>query len=197
MLFFIFLSSTFLVNGQDNERNSLEFSVGLKTVLGDLTYAKTFYLNTAENGFALQPSLRADLHLILFTIRDFDFAINLMGQTGILQYFKAKKFDYTGVEPFTGDTVHYKSKNPTYLPLYLGFYSPYSFFIGFEAFYYKGIKAEDLFGFKLLSMGYNFRKFRVSAAWELYGRVRNRTYPTSENFVSFDFLWKLKRNQEY
>jgi hypothetical protein len=181
---------------QYEEGSPLEFSAGLKTIIGDITYAKTFYYNTASNGFGLQPSIRADLNLLLFRIHDNDIRINLMGQTGVFQYFKAKKFDYIGVEPFTGDSVHYISKNPTYLPFYIGFYSPYSFMVGFEMFYYKGLGVEDLYGFKLLSIGYNARKFRIGAAWELYGQVRNRTNPTSENFLSFEFHWKIKKNNE-
>jgi len=138
LLLIVFFASKAIGQNYD-EAKRLEFSAGLKAALADITYAKTFYGNTAEGGFALQPTLRVDWNLRLFTLNDYDFNINLVGQTGIFQYFNATKFDYIGVEPFTGDTMHYISKNPTYLPFYFGFYSPGSFMIGFEMFYYKGI----------------------------------------------------------
>jgi len=184
-------------NAQYEDGSSLEFSAGMKTVIGDISYGRTFYGNTTSGGFALQPSLRADLNLFLFSLHDEEWRINIVGQTGIYRYFKANKFDYTAVEPFTGDTVHYRSKNPTYLPLYFGFYSPYSFMIGFEMFYYKGIGAEDLYGFKLISIGYNARKFRVGAAFEMYDQVRQRNNTTTDHFLSFEFHWKLNRKEDY
>ena len=178
-----------------DEEKRLEFSAGLKTAFADITYGKTFYYNTAYGGFALQPTLRVDWNLRLFTLSDYEVNIDLVGQTGIFQYFNATKFDYIGVEPFTGDTVHYISKNPTYLPFYFGFYSPGSFMIGFEMFYYKGIGVQDLYGFKLLSLGYNAPRFRISGAYELYDQVKSDIVIQKEGFLSFDFLWKLTRRE--
>ena len=194
--FFLFTTIRACAQYYENE-NTLELSAGMKYVKGSFKYTRHFWEDEASGGFALQPTLRADVNVKLFRLLDQDIRIGLTGSTGILQYFSADKFDVVAVEPFTGDTLHYVSKNPTYLPIYLGFYSPGSFSVGFEAFYYKGLGVEDLYGYKFLSFGYSARKFRVGAALEAYDMVRKPRYISSQVFFSFEFLWKFKKNEEY
>lgn len=191
---FVFLS---LGTVYCQEENTLEYSAGMRFILGRFKYTRTIGYGETSGGFALQPAIRADASIKLFRIRDQDIRINLTGSTGILKYFNANKFDVIAVEPSTGERVHYVSKNPAYWPFYLGFYSPGSFSVGFEAFYYKGLGAEDLYGYKFLSLAYSARKYRVGAAIEAYDMVHKPAYISQQLFFSFEFLWKLNRKEDY
>ena len=82
-----------------------------------------------------------------------------------------------------------RSKNPTYLPVYLGLHSRSAFSYGAAVFYWKGLGPLDIWGAKFLSLGYNGKYFRVNAAGEWYSQTKNRRH--SGTLISVEFLWKL------
>lgn len=199
-LFFLFLFSSVKMNAQykdlddDEETYRSEFSVGLKTIFGNMVYGKTAELADMTS-IGVQPTVRYDKPIKLFTINDKTSYINVSVSTGIA-YIGGYAEIYT-TDPITYNEKVTKTKHPIYLPVYVGIYSGAKFGIGVEAFYAKGFnQAVDIYGFKALSLGYNGKKFRVGLAYEIYGckDAYGETY--MDSFGSFEFLWKLKRKTE-
>ena len=116
-----------------------------------------------------------------------------MGQSGLL-YVNSLKYAKI-ITNYFGDSTTYYSRNPFYIPINLGLYTGQKFSIGAEIFYAKAISnAEDIWGTKFLSLGWNAKRFKLSAAVEGYSQVKNKM--NGDTFVSFEFLWKLKRQIE-
>lgn len=195
LILLLFLGSAILSHAQDfQEEPQPELSAGIKIVNGGITYGQKSYYRTNAKKIGIQPNLRYDLPVRLFTIRDMPAYIDLVGQVGLL-YYSGEKFEYNYNDPITGAPVHEKSGNATYIPVYFGVYNVTSFALGVEIFYWKGLGSRDLWGTKLLSLGYNGKNFRANAAVEMYAQVKDRY--TGGVFFSFDFLWKLRSRDEY
>jgi hypothetical protein len=179
----------------DGEKPLPDFSVGLKVVAGDFEYGSR-YLETTGFTAGFQPMVHYDLPVKLFTIRGNPSYINLTASTGLL-YIPVKTKNYEFTDPYTGEMTAYSTKSPLYLPFYFGFYSPGTFGLGVEAFYAKGLNGiSDIWGGKLVGLSYNHSKFRINAAYEAAVPVDfkpdNLIY-----FFSLNFLWKLKKSEDY
>jgi hypothetical protein len=114
--------------------------------------------------------------------------ISFVLESGFL-FCKANQFDSVFKDTVTNIITREKSRNPTYLPVYMGLYSRSVFCVGAEVFYWKGLGAKDIWGAKFLSLGYNARQFRITASGEWHTQTGNRA--NSGIFYSVDFLWKL------
>lgn len=195
LIILLLLGSAFFSNAQDyEEAPQPELSAGIKVLNGEITYGQKSFYRTNPKKIGLQPTLRYDFPVKLFTIRETPTYIDLVGQVGLL-YYSGEKFEYNYNDPLTGALIHEKSGNATYVPVYFGFYNVTSFALGVEIFYWKGLGSRDLWGTKILSLGYNGKKFRVNGAVEMYAQVQDRY--TGGVFFSFDFLWKLRTGDEY
>lgn len=150
------------------EKPEPEMLLGLRVVTRQIIYGKNSFYITDPGSIALQPVLRYDAPV---KIAD-DRYIALTTQAGFL-FCKAKVFDTAFTDPNTNIFTREHSRNPTYMPLYFGVYNMSSFSIGAELFYWKGLGTRDIWGMKFLSMGYNGKQFRFSAAGELYAQVKN------------------------
>ena len=192
-LFFVtfFLSNNLF--SQDDTKLVSEVSVGLKAVIGDFIYGKAEGENTGlKTQFGLQPSIRYDLPIKLFTVRETDLYIWLMAQTGLL-YINSQKYT-RDVYDNNRNLITVKSRTPFYLPVSAGIYLGQKFSYGFEVFYAKALNnVEDIWGTKLISLGWNAKRFRVAAAYEIYAQVKQKY--NGGPYGSFQFLWKLKRQR--
>jgi len=166
-----------------------EIAIGIKVVKGNIIYGpKAFYI-TDPGAISLQPMVRYDAPLKISSRGQFEHRyINLVLESGFL-FCKAKVFDSVLIDPVTGTITRDRSKNATYLPLYVGLYSRSAFSFGAEVFYWKGLGARDIWGAKFLSLGYNGKYFRVNASGEWYSQTKNSRH--SGTVLSVEFLWKL------
>jgi hypothetical protein len=145
-----------------------EMALGVKVVTRQIQYGKNSLYITDPTSVALQTVLRYDAPVKIAADR----YIALTGQAGFL-FCKAKVFDTTFTDPNTNVFIRQRSRNPAYMPLYFGVYNMSSFSIGAEVFYWKGLGTRDIWGMKFLSLGYNGKQFRFSAAGELYAQAKN------------------------
>ncbi|MBC7872624.1 MAG: hypothetical protein H7Y01_01435 [Ferruginibacter sp.] len=193
-LAFIFFSglqlSAFGGNAQRYQKEPQpELAWGIKVVTRSIQYDKNSLYSTDPTSIGLQSGIRYDAPLKIAADR----YIDLVGQAGFL-FCKAKLFDTTFFDPGTNRFIRQHSDNPAYLPVYFGVYNMSTVSLGVEVFYWKGLGTRDIWGIKFLSLGYNAKQFRLSAAGELYAQVQNGK--NNGMVFSFDFFWKLIRNRD-
>ncbi|MFT3911337.1 MAG: hypothetical protein QM737_18085 [Ferruginibacter sp.] len=170
------------------EKPDPEISGGIKIIKGKIIYGpKSFYI-TDPQSIGLQALVRYDIPVKISSLspyqqRYIDFVI----ESGFL-FSKANVFDSSYRDPGTNMIMHEKSKNATYLPVYLGISNRSVFSIGTEIFYWKGLGSRDIWGTKFLSLGYNAKNFRITASGEWYAQTKNARY--SGFIFSIDLLWK-------
>ena len=166
-----------------------EFGIGIKVADGKIIYGqKSFYI-TDPKAISLQALVRHDAPVRIYSRSPYQQRyINFVLESGFL-FCKANIFDSVLLNPNTNTITHERSRNPTYLPVYMGLYNRSTFSIGAEIFYWKGLGVNDIWGAKFLSLGYNGQSFRVTASGEWYGQTKN--IKNSGLFFSIDFLWKL------
>jgi hypothetical protein len=171
------------------EKPEPEFGIGIKVLKGDIIYGpKSFYIADPK-AICLQALVRYDAPVKIYSRSPYQQRyINFVLESGFL-FCKANVFDSVLVDPITNTITHEKSRNPTYLPVYMGLYNRSVFSIGAEVFYWKGLGARDIWGAKFLSLGYNGQSFRVTVSGEWYAQTKN--IKNSGLFFSIDFLWKL------
>lgn len=170
------------------EKPDPEISGGIRIVKGKIIYGpKPFYI-TDPGSIGLQALVRYDAPIRIFSLspyqqRYIDFVI----ESGFL-FCKANVFDSAFRDPNTTMIIHEKSKNATYLPVYMGICNRSVFSMGIAIFYWKGLGSRDIWGTKFLSLGYNAKKFRITASGEWYAQTKNTRY--SGILFSIDLLWK-------
>jgi|GEM_PF-1759612 len=171
------------------ERPEPEIGLGIKVVKGKIVYGpKPFYI-TDNSSIGLQALVRYDAPLRISSLSPYQHRyINFVVESGFL-FCKANVFDSVVIDPATHTVIRDKSKNPTYLPVYMGLCTRSLFSVGVQAFYWKGLGAKDMWGAKFLSLAYNAQNFRISASGEWYAQTRNTRQ--SGLLFSVDVLWKL------
>jgi hypothetical protein len=170
------------------EKPDPEIAGGIKVVKGKIIYGRKPYYITDPYSIGLQAEVRFDIPIKIFSLSPYQQRyINFVVESGYL-FCKANIFDSAFRDPNTNTITHDKSKNPTYLPVYMGLYNRSVFSIGVEIFYWKGLGSQDIWGTKFLSLGYNAQNFRITVSGEWYAQTKNIKY--SGTFFSIDFLWK-------
>ncbi|MEO8770689.1 MAG: hypothetical protein ABI402_11405 [Ferruginibacter sp.] len=173
------------------EKPEPEFGIGIKILKGEILYGpKSFYI-TDPKSISLQALVRRDFPLKISSNSPYQHRyINFAIESGFL-FGKANVFDSSYRDPNTNTITHEHSRNPTYLPVYLGLYNRSAFAIGAEMFYWKslGKGVRDIWGVKFLSLGYNARSFRITISGEWSAQTKN--IKNTATFFSVDFLWKL------
>lgn len=191
-LFFLSLLFSKNLSAQNDTRLVSEVSVGLKVIIGDFIYGKLSAEDTGlKTQYGVQPTIRYDLPIKLFTVRETDLYIWLMAQTGLL-YINSQKYTNREGYDINGNLKSFNSRTPLYVPVSAGIYLGQKFSYGFEVFYAKALNnVEDIWGTKLISLGWNAKRFRVSVAYEVYAQVKQKY--NGGPYGSFQFLWKLKK----
>lgn len=171
------------------EKPEPEIAIGIKIAKAKIIYGpKSFYI-TDPASVPLQAMIRYDAPFKISSLSPYQHRyFNYVLEGGFL-FCKAKVFDSVLIDPNTNTITHDRSKNATYLPLYVGLNNRSAFSVGVAMFYWKGLGAKDIWGAKFLSLGYNAKRFRINAAGEWYSQTRN--IRNNGVFFSFNFLWKL------
>lgn len=187
LAFILFISlqiSSYSSTAQPLEEPQPELAMELKIVSRPIQYGSNSLYVTDANSIALQTGIRYDMPKKISANRHIDF----VGQAGFL-FCKAKVFDTTFFDTGTNRYQRQHSRNPAYLPVYVGVYNMAAFSVGAELFFWKGLGTRDIWGVKFLSLGVNAKQFRLMAAGEWYAQVKNGR--NSGLCVSVSFYWKL------
>jgi len=181
-LSFILLSLQMLTvycNAQNSEAvREDELAIGVKIVSGNIIFGLNKFFITEPNSVYVQPGIRYDHPIKLFTNHTGRKDAAVAMQAGFL-FCKAKNFD----------SLYFNPKNPNYFTLSAGLYNLSTLSIGAELFFWKGLGNRDIWGAKFLSVGYNGKNIRINAAGEFYAQVTNSR--NSGVIFSIDFLMKL------
>ena len=166
-----------------------EIAIGMKAVIGQIIYGpKPFYVTT-RSGASIQPMVRYEAPLKISSRSQYQNRyIGFVVEGGFL-FCKAKVFDSVFIDHVNNTVTRDHSYNTTYLPVYAGLYSRSTFSVGAELFYWKGLRARDIWGVKFLSLGYNATRLRVMASGEWYAQIKNNSYRGT--VFSVDLSWKL------
>lgn len=178
-----------------DQQLSPELSAGMKAGIGEVQYGPRYGERSEPGPPLLQPTIRYDFPVRLWTIKEKTFWLSLTASTGVL-YVPVKKQTINNLDLATGNPITYSTKSPVYIPFYFGFYNPGAFGVGVEAFYAKGLNGvSDIWGGKMLGLSYSHNKFRVDVAYELAVPVKFKV-DSPIWFISLDFLWKLGHREE-
>ncbi|MEP7237675.1 MAG: hypothetical protein ABI685_07415 [Ferruginibacter sp.] len=170
------------------EKPEPEIAGGIKVIKGKIIYGpKAFYI-TDPNSISLQAQVRYDAPLKIYSLSPYQQRyIDFVLEAGFL-FCKANVFDSVFIDPNSSAVIRDHSKNPTYIPVYIGLCNRSVFSIGTGIFYWKGLGSQDIWGTKFLSLGYNAQNFRITVSGEWYAQTKNIKH--SGTFFSVDFLWK-------
>ena len=170
---------TVYCNAQNSEAGREdELAIGVKIVSGNIIFGPNKFYITEPNSVYVQPGIRYDYPIKLFTNHNGRKDASLAMQAGFL-FCKAKNFD----------SLYFNPKNPTYFTLSAGLYNLSTLSVGAELFFWKGLGNRDIWGAKFLSVGYNGKNIRINAAGEFYTQVINSR--NNGIIFSVDFLIKL------
>ena len=157
-----------------------ELAMGINVVSGRIRYGSNDLYITDPGSIALGPVFRYDHPVKLSAKRDPPRYICWVAQAGFL-FGKAKQFD----------SLYFRPKNPSYMPLSAGIYNMSALSVGAELFFWKGLGTRDTWGIKFLSIGYNAGQFRINASAERYMQVLKTG--NGGTLFSFDLMVKLTK----
>lgn len=190
LLIFVFQFTVLSIKAQYyEEKPEPEIAVGIKVVKGQIIYGPKLFYKTDNRSIGFQALVRYDAPIKISSLSPYQQRyVDFVFESGFL-YCKSNVFDSVYRDPVTNIISQDKSKNPTYLPVYVGIYSRNTISFGAELFYWKGLGVQDIWGTKFISLSYNAQNFRLSCSGEWYAQVKN----TRSNGILFsvDFLWKL------
>lgn len=161
-----------------NPEPEKELALSLKVVTGKIIYGASSMYITEPGSVYLQPGLRYGYPIKIAGKNGRPRYLSLAMQAGFL-FCRAKRFD----------SLYFNPRNPSYLPVSIGLYSLNAFSAGTELFYAKGLGNRDIWGAKLISLGYNGRQCRLYGAAEYYMQTADRR--KNGLFYSVEFAWKL------
>lgn len=177
--------------GQHEPRPEMGMGVTVKS--GKIFYGKTSLHITDPGSVSLEGVWRYDHPLRLNPKGAEPHYADIAIEAGFL-FCKGKEFDTMYTDPVTNTFIYDRSYNSSYFPVGIGIYNRAALSLGTGLFFWKSLSrnTKDIWGAKLLSMGYNGRQFRFSVAGEWYQQLTNRR--NSDIIFSFEFLWKLVRD---